>query len=255
MNKKNAKKYPKISIVTVSLNSEKTIKRCIDSVINQNYPNKKIEYVIIDGASKDKTVSIINKKKKKLKYFQSMKDEGIYDAMNTGIKQCTGEIIGILNSDDFFFKNTFKIVAKYFDDTKLDYLFGSVIKKRIYYNFVPSKLWYTFNFYPSHSVSFFIKHKTQKKVGMYNTKFKHSADRDLFYRLIKKKFKGASTKKNEVFGKFNMYGISSKITFFQKNLEEIRIRLSNNENFFKVIIIFFIYSSYFCIKKLINFFK
>ena len=69
MNKKNAKKYPKISIVTVSLNSEKTIKRCIDSVINQNYPNKKIEYVIIDGASKDKTVSIINKKKKKLKYF------------------------------------------------------------------------------------------------------------------------------------------------------------------------------------------
>ena len=66
MYKNDIKKYPKISIITVCLNSEKTIKKCLDSVINQNYPKKKIEYIVIDGGSDDKTLSIIKKKLKKL---------------------------------------------------------------------------------------------------------------------------------------------------------------------------------------------
>ena len=255
-NKKGINKYPKISIITVCLNSEKTILRCIDSVLQQNYPKNKIEYIIIDGGSKDKTLKYIKKKIHKIKYFESKKDNGIYDAMNKGLKKCKGEVIGILNSDDFFYKNTFKIVAKYFYQLKIDYLFGSVLKKRIYHNFFPQRLWYTFNIYPSHSVSFFIKRKVQKKIGKYNIKFFYSADRDLIYRLIQnKKFIGTSTKKNEIFGKFDMHGISSKVSFFQKNIEEIRIRLSNNENFFKVFLLLFIYLFYSLIKKIISFFK
>jgi glycosyltransferase involved in cell wall biosynthesis len=253
---KTKKKYLKISIVTVCLNSEKTIKRCLESVISQNYPNNKIEHIVIDGASTDSTVSIIKKKIKHIKFFQSRKDHGIYDAMNIGIKKCTGDVIGILNSDDFFYKNTFKTVAKYFNQSKIDYLFGSVLKGRVYHNFLPHKLWYTFNIYPSHSVSFFIKKKTQNEVGKYNIKFNYSADRDLFYRLIRnKKFVGTSTNKNEIFGKFDLYGISSKVSFFQKNLEEIRIRLSNKENFLKVFLLFFVYFFYFSLKKIISFFK
>ena len=256
MYKNDIKKYPKISIITVCLNSEKTIKRCLDSVINQNYPKKKIEYIVIDGGSNDKTLSIIKKKIKKIKYFHSKKDRGIYDAMNLGLKKCTGEVIGILNSDDYFFNNTFKMVAKYFGTSNIDYLFGSVIKSRVYHNFIPEKLWYTFSVYPSHSVSFFIKKKIQKKIGKYNTKFRYSADRDLIYRLIKsKKYVGISTKKNEIFGKFSMDGASSKVSFFEKNLEEIKIRLSNNENFFKVVLMFILYLNYFCFKKVVNFFK
>ena len=79
--------------------------------------------------------------------------------MNIGIKKTSGDIIGILNADDYFYKNALKIVSKYFVKNKIDFLFGSVLKKRIYHNFKPEKILYTFNFYPSHSVSFFIKRK------------------------------------------------------------------------------------------------
>ena len=117
INRLDTKHYPKISIITVCLNSEKTILKCMNSVINQKYPKNKIEYILIDGGSTDKTVEIIKKKENKIKYWHSKKDKGIYDAMNIGLKHCTGEIIGILNSDDIFFKNTLKIVAKYFNSS------------------------------------------------------------------------------------------------------------------------------------------
>jgi len=230
------KKIPKISIITVVLNSEKTILRAINSVREQNYKKNKIEHIIIDGGSKDNTVRIIKKNQKKIQYWQSKKDKGIYDAMNIGLAKCTGELIGILNADDFFYKNTFLIVAKYFRKYNLDYLFGSVIKKRIYHNFFPKNIWYTFNIYPSHSVSFFIRRDAQKKIGEYNIKYKYSADRDLFYRIIKSNLKGIATKKSEVFGKFNLYGISSKISYFETLKEELKVRL-NNQNFILALLI------------------
>ena len=98
------KKNLKISVVTVCLNSEKTIERCLESVIQQNYPKNKIEHIIIDGGSKDSTIKIIKKKHKHIKFFRSQKDKGIYDAINIGIKKCNGDLIVILNSDDFFFQ-------------------------------------------------------------------------------------------------------------------------------------------------------
>jgi len=249
MNKKKIK-LPKISIITVVLNGKKTINKCIKSVINQSYPSNKIEHIIIDGASTDKTVLIIKKYQKKIAYWHSKKDAGLYDAMNIGLRKCTGSIIGILNSDDFFNKNALKIVSKYFRNNKIDFLFGSVIKDRVYHNFFPDKLWYTFNIYPSHSVGFFITNKAQKKIGNYNTKFKYSADRDLIYRIIKKdSLKGLATKKNDILGTFNLTGLSSRLSFTEKTLEEIKIRLSNKQSIIQIISVTVIFLFYYFIKS------
>ena len=191
------KKIPKITIITPVLNGGKYLEKCVQSVAKQSYPKKKIEHIVIDGGSSDNSIKIIKKYTKHIKYWHSKKDKGLFDAMNIGLKKSSGEIIGILNSDDFYYRNTFRIVAKYFNSSKIDFLFGSVLKQRIFHNFFPEKLWYTFNVYPSHSVSFFIRRKAQKKLGYYNTSFKYSADRDLVYRIIRKKLKGTSTKKNQ----------------------------------------------------------
>jgi glycosyltransferase involved in cell wall biosynthesis len=246
-------KHPKISIITPVMNGEKFLERCIKSIANQNYPINKIEHIIIDGGSTDGSVSIIKKNKKQIKYWHSKKDKGLYDAMNIGLKKCSGDIIGILNSDDFYYKNTFKTVSKYFKNLKIDFLFGSAVKQKVFHHFYPHKLWYTFNIYPSHSVSFFIKRKSHKKIGEYNLKFKYSADRDLIYRMINKyKLIGVATKKTEVFGKFNLFGISSKVSFMTKILEETRIRIFNKQNFIQVFSVMTTYLVYNFIKKTIK---
>ena len=113
--KKSLKKYNKnyISIITVVLNAEKTIERTIKSIINQSY--NKYEIIIIDGGSTDGTIDIIKKYKKKISYWISKKDQGIYHAMNKGIKKSSGNIIGILNSDDYYLKNALRTVNNYFN--------------------------------------------------------------------------------------------------------------------------------------------
>lgn len=88
-----------VSIVTVVYNGAQTIERCIKSVLNQDY--KKIEYVIIDGGSTDGTIEIIEKYRDRLEYFRSQPDKGIYDAMNIGIKATKGDIVVLLNADDW----------------------------------------------------------------------------------------------------------------------------------------------------------
>ena len=93
----------KISIITVCYNSAATLEKTILSVANQTYSN--IEYIIVDGNSKDETVDIIKKQEDKITKWISEPDKGLYDAMNKGISMATGDIIGILNSDDTFFSN------------------------------------------------------------------------------------------------------------------------------------------------------
>jgi len=90
----------KVSIITVVWNNAKTIKDAIDSVLSQTYED--IEYIVVDGASTDGTVEIVQSYGEKIDKFVSEKDNGLYDAMNKGIALATGDIVGILNSDDFY---------------------------------------------------------------------------------------------------------------------------------------------------------
>jgi glycosyltransferase involved in cell wall biosynthesis len=109
----------KVSIVTVCYNSEKTIKNTIDSILNQTYKN--IEYIIVDGESTDSTLKIIEEYKNQFSEDLKIiceKDKGIYDAMNKGIKIANGEIIGILNSDDFYDKGTIECIVKRYIELK-----------------------------------------------------------------------------------------------------------------------------------------
>ena len=100
-------------------------------------------------------------------------------------------------------------------------------------------------------MSFFIRYNAQKKAGNYNLNFKYSADRDLFYRIIKKhNMIGRATKRSEVFGKFNIYGYSSKVPFFNKVFEEFRIRLSNKQNIFQLVFVTIGFVSYYLFNKI-----
>ena len=231
---------PKISIITVTKNSEKFIENNILSVINQTYKN--YEHIIIDGNSSDKTMEIINKYKSKIAIVISENDNGLYDAINKGIQNASGEIIGILHSDDYWHENALEIVKQYFANNKsIDFLFGSVIKHKHLYGYHPWRIYWTFNFYTAHSVGFFIKKKSQLKVGLYNTKYKYSSDYDLFYRMIvKMKMKGMATKKDEILGNFYTEGLSSRIKYIDYLNENTLIRLDNGQNKFIVKIIHFL---------------
>ena len=228
----------KISIITVTKNSEKYLEENILSVIGQSYKN--YEHIIIDGNSTDKTKNIINKYKEKISYWVSEPDDGLYFAMNKGIDKATGDIIGILNSDDVFYPDALRIVNTYFtNDAKLDFLFGSVYKHKLMHGYNPKKIKWTFGFYTTHSVGFFIKKDVQKKIGYYDTQYKWSADYDLFYKMIVKfKLYGVATKNNEIFGKFRTGGLSSRISYLDLLLENNKIRLNNGQNFFLVYLIF-----------------
>ena len=133
------------------------------------------------------------------------------------------------------------IIKNYIDQNpKIDFIFGSVIKHwGVLHGYRPEKIKYSWGFYSSHSTGFFIKRKVAEKVGFYNIKYKYHADYDYFYRLIvKNEMKGTSTKKNEIVGIFRRGGFSSKISFWKKLKEDIRIRYDNGQNIFLLILIF-----------------
>ncbi len=224
------------SIITPVLNNIE-IKNVFKCLKKQKFKN--FEHIVVDGGSKNKVQKIINTNKKNITKLIIEKDKGIYDAINKGIKLSKGDVIGILNSDDFYYPETLKIVHKYFKNKNIDYLFGSVLKERLMHGFWPKKIWYKFNIYPAHSCGFFVKKSAHTELGLYDTRFKYSSDRDFIFRLIKSNKKGMSAKKYEVFGKFSTTGISSRIGYLKTILEEFRVRLKN-QNLFLVFLIFII---------------
>lgn len=239
----------KITIITVVKNSEQTIERCIKSVINQNYDN--IEYIVIDGGSKDKTVDVLDKYKNKIQRLVIEKDNGIWDAMNKGINLAKGDIIGFLNSDDYYYENSLKIVNDYFNNYKIDFLFGTVEKYKLMHGYSSWKIHFSFGFYTSHSVGFFINRKKHLDIGLYNKKYL-SADLDFFYKMIVKfKLRGMGSKKEEIFGKFTKGGFSSKINYIDHLLDLNKIRIDNKQSSIIVYFLFFIK----IIKKPIKFVK
>tara|TARA_B100000767_G_C19744541_1_gene527823 strand:+ start:990 stop:1757 length:768 start_codon:yes stop_codon:yes gene_type:complete len=237
------KKNPKFSVITVVKNDKLKISSTIKSVLNQTYKN--FEYIVVDGKSTDGTLKILSKFKKKINSLISESDKGIYFAMNKGIKISKGEIIIFINSGDLFSKNAFRIINNVFQSNKkIDFVFGTInrhyTKSTILKHGINSnRLKYNFDFATAHSTGFFLKRKIFSKYGLFNTKYKCSADYDLYYRLIlKNKVFGSSTKKNQLIGIVKSGGYSSKISFFDHLIEETKIRLDNKQNFFLVFLIF-----------------
>tara|TARA_B100001540_G_scaffold284486_1_gene276853 strand:- start:32960 stop:33757 length:798 start_codon:yes stop_codon:yes gene_type:complete len=234
---------PFFSVITVVKNAEKDVIKTIKSVKNQTYKN--YEYIVIDGNSEDHTVKNVLRYRKNINLFISENDKGIYYAMNKGINFSRGKIIIFVNSGDILTKNALKNVNEIFNkNKKYDYVFGTV--KRHYtkdtilkYGVNVGRLKYNFDFATSHSTGFFLKKKIFQKYGLFNTKYKCSADYDLYYRLIiKKKIEGSSTKKSKLIGIVQSGGYSSKISFFSHLKEETLIRINNNQNLFFVSLIF-----------------
>ena len=231
-----------LSVITVVKNDQKNIEKTIKSVI-ANKKGLNLEYIIIDGKSDDKTLSIIKKYKKKINKIISEKDKGIYDAMNKGINLSNNDIIVFCNSGDFFYKNSLKKIINIFNRKDYDFIFGTVVRnytksKIIKSKYDPSRIYYNFDFATAHSTGFFLKKKIYNKIGKYNLKFKCSADYDLYFRLIKNGYKGSVSKKNDLIGNIASGGFSSKIGFFEHLFEETKIRIHNRQNFIIVILIF-----------------
>jgi len=226
------------SIITVTLNAENDLKETIDSLKKQEF--KDFEYIIIDGKSSDNTDKLIKINNHIIDKYLIEKDHGIYDAMNKGLNLATGKYIGFLNAGDKYTPDGLKIINEYLNSNDVDFIFGTVKKKILKYGFRKKRIFYNFDFYTSHSSGFFIKKKSHDLIGNYNTKYKISADYDLFYKMIvKKKMKGISTKKNELIGLFKSgSSYSSKFNFLEHLYEETQIRIDNNQNKFIVFLIF-----------------
>lgn len=187
----NAMKKPKISIITITYNSEKTLEDTILSVISQSYQN--IEYLIIDGKSTDNTLRIVEKYKDHIDFVLSEKDNGISDAFNKGIAHATGEIIGILNSDDLLLPNAIAKIAEHYEPG-IDIYRGNIYiwndvtgakKKEI-----PSMKFPVWNIFPkvAHQGTFITK-AAYLQYGSYDTQFKFMMDLNLLTKLYHNKAK------------------------------------------------------------------
>ena len=206
----------KVSVITVCLNSNDTLKRSLDSIINQDYYD--IEKIIVDGGSKDGTHKIIDDYKNFLDKIIIQDDKGIYDAMNKGLKNASGEIICFLNSDDFYSSpNIISYVVSKFKENKLDLFYGDVAffksnnetKIIRYFSsnlFSPKKLKY--GLMPAHP-SLFLHKDIIKKVGLFEENYKIAGDFEYMLRIFKiKNIKYLYRKKIIVY--MQIGGISTK---------------------------------------------
>lgn len=176
----------KVSIITVCFNSEKTIEQTIRSVIGQSYGINNIEYIIIDGKSTDRTVEIVSKYRDKVSYFVSEPDKGIYDAMNKGIAVATGEIIGILNSDDWYEPDAIDNIVNCFEGSDADIVHGKVrcvaedgILSEEKKPEALSQVWF---FMPLWHPATFVKKEVYEKLGMFEVDYKIAADYEFILR-------------------------------------------------------------------------
>lgn len=238
------KKNPMFSIITVVKNSNNLIFKTIESIENQTFKN--FEYIIVDGKSEDFTLEKVLTKKKIINFLISEKDNGIYDAMNKGIKIANGNIVVFVNCGDILTKNALKIISKIFiNKNEIDFVFGTVqrhyTKKTILkYGFSAKRIKYNFDFATAHSTGFFMKRESIKKIGLYNTNYRCSSDYDYYYRtIVKNNMLGDSTKKSQLIGIVSNGGYSSKVSFMNHLLEEFKIRFNNGQNIFLIITLFF----------------
>ena len=181
----------KISIITVTFNSAKYLEDCIQSVIDQNFNN--IEHIIIDGGSTDQTVAIIKKYKHKLAYWVSEKDNGMYDAINKGLQFATGDVVGMLHSDDILASpEVISLIAQSFENKNVDSVYGDLVYVkpdninqvlRIWkgYNYKRSK--FKFGWMPAHP-TFYIRKAVVDKYGGYETHYYTASDYEFMARYL-----------------------------------------------------------------------
>ena len=170
----------KISIITPCFNSAKTIQDTLNSVLAQGYEN--LEHIIVDGKSTDGTLDIVNEYKEKAPYevkIISEKDNGIYDAMNKGIRMATGELVGIINSDDWYEPDAIEKTLRTFQHQKYEIVYGMV---RIYQDEkIREFQFFSHEFMLQHMIchpSCFVTRAVYDDFGLFDLKYKSSADYD-----------------------------------------------------------------------------
>ncbi|MBN2781671.1 MAG: glycosyltransferase, partial [Campylobacterales bacterium] len=221
--KKSYENKPLVSIITVVYNGEKFLEDTIKSVINQSYDN--VEYIIIDGGSTDGTVEIIKKYEAQIDYWVSEKDNGIYDAMNKGISLVTGDIIGLINADDWYEKNTVELIISVINENdKFDVVYGLIryIKNEQELKIEAQNHHFLSDRMIPHPTCF-IKSKVYKKLGNYVNDYKSASDYDLLVRVYKNNC--IFHKIDKVLANFRIDGISSND--FTGAIETLKIKKKN----------------------------
>ncbi len=181
----------KVSIITVTYNSEKYLRDCIDSVIRQNYDN--IELIVVDGGSNDETVSIIKSYGNSISRWISESDGGMYDALNKGLSMVTGDVIGWLNSDDMLSnEHVISDIVRTFTDQKVDSVYGDLVyvdpidtrrilrywKGKIY-----KRLRFLYGWMPAHP-TFYVRREIIEQLGQYETHYFTACDYEFMARYL-----------------------------------------------------------------------
>ena len=246
----------RVSIVTVVLNNVHTIEQTILSVVNQTYSN--IEYIIIDGGSVDGTLEIIEKYKKNIDILICEKDKGLYDAMNKGVSLANGEIIGIINSDDWYESNAVKLVVNAFHNNPKKQIFhgdrydiddGGKKKIRKYNSSEFKFIYYGMTY--NHPSMFF--HKNIYKENRYNISLSSLADYEFVlnqYLKNKKLFHYIP----KAYVNYRLTGVSSRLSLKKSLYEGYIARKNNRLNFFIIFVAVFFRLIFFVLYKF-RFFK
>lgn len=212
----------KVSIVTIVYNSEKTLEDTIKSVLSQTYPN--IEYIIIDGGSTDKSMDIVRKYQTRISKVISEPDRGISDAFNKGIKHATGDLIGILNADDYYTNDAVETVVECLDERHDVYcanlnLLG--LNDRVQLR--KSKVgWLNFGMYIMHPTTF-VRKAVYNVVGGYDVQIKIAMDFDMMLRIKKHGYKFKYINKEIAF--MRTQGVSSDVRKMHR--EELMVMRKN----------------------------
>lgn len=179
----------KISIIVACRDSQDTISKTIESIASQDYP--KIELIIIDGCSTDDTLLCLDKFRNLIDVLVSEPDDGIFDAFNKGIALASGDVIGFLNSDDFFIQTDFisHVASCFTKNESIDYVYGDVLHVtsnsnvvRYYFSFLIKRGWIEWGLIPAHP-SFYCRRAVYEQAGVYNTSLQIAGDFDFFARL------------------------------------------------------------------------
>jgi len=181
----------KVSIITVTLNSEKYLSDCINSVLGQNYKN--IEHIIVDGKSTDGTLDIILENAEHISYWISETDRGMYDAINKGLQLATGDIVGILNSDDIFASaDAVRSIVDCFENSATDSVYGNLVyvepentqKITRYWKGNPYKRSrFRYGWMPAHP-TFYIRRSLIEQYGLYESHYFTAADYEFMARYL-----------------------------------------------------------------------